>query len=158
MPPIPSMPPATPESSSWTPDAAGLARRYHCAQGMVVDYAIGLAIVGMFPSFLTTVLVIAVLLQVKLLWDLARHWQFTFPRNPITLIGGYLNALGALGVALLAWAMVILLGAWIPLIDHYALSAALMSGSWTLGAAANQFFLNGFLGRLHRQEHRLKHD
>lgn len=152
------MPSEAPPLQPYVSEGSDLARLQRAGQERVVDGAIVMGILGMFPSFLTTVLVIAVLLQVKLLWDLARHWQFTFPRNPITLIGGYLNALGALGVALLAWAMVILLGAWVPLIDHYALSAALMSGSWTLGAAANQFFLNGFLGRLHRQEHRLRHD
>ena len=157
MPPIPSMPPATPESSSWTPDAAGLARRYHCAQGMVVDYAIGLAIVGMFPAFLTPVLVIAVVLLMKLLWDIARNWQFSLTANPIAIGGWVMNGLGACAVAILAWTTLVFLGAWVPMIDHYALSAALMSGGWTLGAGANQFFMNGFLRRFRRQDAGLNH-
>ena len=60
-------------------------------------------------------------------------------------------------IALLAWATFVFLGSFIPLIDHYALSAALMSGSWTLGAAANQFFLNGFFHRYLRHRRRIGH-
>lgn len=116
-----------------------------------MDYAIGLAILGLFPDFLTPVLIMAVLLAIKMFLDLARNWQFVLTRNPIALAGMVLNVLGAYAVAFLAWGTLVFLGAWIPLIDHYALAAALMSGTWTLGAAANQFFLNGFL---HRARHR----
>jgi hypothetical protein len=70
--------------------------------------------------------------------------------NPIAIAGGLLNGLGSLAIALLAWLTFVFLGTFIPLIDHFGLSAALMSGTWTLGAAANQFFFNGYLKRLAR--------
>jgi hypothetical protein len=135
---------ATPQSPS---DAAELARLVGASQQRVVDYALGLGILGMFPAWLSPVLVLAVLLLVGMLWDIGRRWRWSWPRNPITLIGAYLNVLGAFAVALLSWTALVLLGVWIPLIDHYALAAALLCGAWTLGAAANQFFLQGHLRR-----------
>lgn len=138
-------------------DEDGLVRRYQTTQRRVVDYSIGLAILGLFHAFLTPVLVIAVILQLKMLWEIAGLWNFRFTYNPITIIGEFLNILGALAIALLAWITMIFLGAFVPLADHYALSAALMSGSWTLGAAANQFFLNGFFHRYLRHRRRTGH-
>lgn len=155
------MPPTASQSSSGSGigDSAesGLARRYEAVQQMVVDYAIGLAILGLFHPFLTPVLVVAVLLLFKMLWDIARRWNFAITLNPIPILGQLLNVLGASAIALLAWATLVFLGAFLPLIDHYALAAALMSGTWTLGASANQFFMNAFLRRGHRQGGGIRH-
>jgi hypothetical protein len=137
-----------PESHPLAGDQSNLANRYQQIQSMVIDYAISLAILGLLPWFLTPVLTISLALLLKMLWDIAKRWQFAMVYNPIAIGGGLLNILGALSIALLAWLTLIFLGAFIPLIDHFALSAALMSGTWTLGAAANQFFFNGFLKRL----------
>lgn len=134
-----------------------LVRRYHATQRLVVDYSIGVAILGFFHNFLTTVLVLAFFLQLKMLWDIARFWNFRFSYNPITIIGELLNFLGAIAIGLIAWTSFVFLGAFIPLVDHYALSAGLMSGFWTLGAAANQFFLNGFFHRYLRHRRRIGH-
>ncbi len=152
------MPPAPPDAGSGFSEGSGLERRYQHAQGLVVDYAIGLAILGMFPDLLTPVVVIAALLLMKMLWDIAQNWNFSLTTNPIAIGGWIMNGLGACAIAILAWTTLIFLGAWMPMIDHYALSAALMSGSWTLGAGANQFFLNGFLHRFRRQKTGLIHE
>ncbi len=129
-----------------------LARRYRSIQGTIVDYALGLAILGLAPFFLTPTLIVAAALLLKMVWDIAKRWYFPVVRNPIALAGGAVNALGALAIALLAWLTLVFLGTFIPLIDRFAVAAALMSGTWTLGAVANQFFLNGFLNRNARQE------
>jgi energy-converting hydrogenase Eha subunit A len=146
-------------SQSGIPDSSdsGLARRYEAVQQMVVDYAIGLAILGLFHAFLTPVLVVAVLLLFKMVWDIARRWSFAVTLNPIPLLGQVLNVLGASAIALLAWITLVSLGAFVPLIDHYALAAALMSGTWTLGASANQFFMNAFLHRGLRRTGEVRH-
>lgn len=138
-------------------EADSLVRRYRTTQRLVVDYSIGLGILGFFHAFLTPVLIVAMVVQLKMLWDIARLWNFRITYNPITIIGEFLNFIGAFAIALLAWTGLVFLGAFIPLIDHYALSAALMSGSWTLGAAANQFFLNGFFHRYLRHRRRIGH-
>jgi hypothetical protein len=124
---------------------------------MVVDYAIGLGILGMFPPFLTPVLLMAAFLLLKMLWDIGRNWKFCITSNPITIGGWLMNVLGACAMAILAWTALTFMGALIPMVDHYAIAAALMSGGWTLGAGANQFFLNGFLHRYRRQESELIH-
>lgn len=122
-----------------------LLRRYEAGQQMVVDYALGQAILGLFHAWLTPVLVIAVLLLAKMVWDLARRWSFRAPRNPIAILGQLMNTIGACAIALLAWLCCVGVGAVLPLGDNYALSAALMSGTWTLGVSTNQFLMNGFL-------------
>jgi hypothetical protein len=151
------MPPTSSESGILACCDSGLARRYEAVQQMVVDYAIGLAILGLFHAFLTPVLVVAVLLLFKMLWDIARRWDFSITLNPIPLLGQLLNVLGASAIALLAWITLVFLGAFVPLIDHYALAAALMSGTWTLGASANQFFMNAFLRRGLRRAGAFRH-
>ena len=119
--------------------------RYEAVQGMVVDYALGLAILGLFREFLTQVLVITVLLVAKMVWDIARLWRFAISFNPIAVLGQMVLTVGACAIALLAWCSLELLGAIVPGIESFALSAGLMSGAWTLGAAFNTFFMNGFL-------------
>jgi hypothetical protein len=151
------MPPTVSQSGTQDSAQSGLTRRYEAIQQMVVDYAIGLSILGLFHAFLTPVLVVAVLLLFKMLWDIARRWNFSIPLNPIPILGQVLNLLGACAIALLAWTTLVFLGAFVPLIDHYALAAALMSGTWTLGASANQFFMNGFLRRGSRRQGRVVH-
>lgn len=137
-----------------------LSQRYRLIQDMIVDYAIGLAILGLNPfgSLLTATLIVAAAILIKMIWDIAKRWHFPVVRNPITIGGGMMNVLGALAIALLAWLTFIFLGALVPLIDRFALSAALMAGTWTLGAAANQFFLDGFLKQASVQNHDQNND
>ncbi|NJL02151.1 MAG: hypothetical protein HC838_05365 [Spirulinaceae cyanobacterium RM2_2_10] len=125
-----------------------LARRYRSIQRMVVDYAIGLTLLGLNPFSLTLTLVVALAILLKMVWDIAKRWHFPIVRNPLAWAGGIMNGLGALAIALFAWLILIFLGTFIPLIDRFAVAVALMSGTWTLGAAANQFFFNGFLNRI----------
>jgi hypothetical protein len=119
-------------------------------QAMVVDYSIGLAILGLFPGALTPVLLITVLLLAKMVWDIARRWNFAVTLNPIAILGQVVNSVGACAIALLAWVSLEVLGAWTPVAGNFALSAALMSGTWTLGASVNSFLMNGYLRRQSR--------
>lgn len=65
----------------------------------------------------------------------------------MSALGQMANTLGACAIALLAWVSLEFLGAIVPGIESLSLSAALMSGAWTMGAAFNTFFMNGFLRR-----------
>jgi ethanolamine ammonia-lyase large subunit len=126
-----------------------LSTRYRTIQGLIVDYAIGMAILGLnpFDNLFTPTLIVAVVILLKMVWDIAKRWYFPRITNLIALGGGLINVIGALAMALMAWLTMIFLGGFIPLVDRFALSAAFMTGTWTLGAAANQFFLNAFLNR-----------
>lgn len=126
-----------------------LASRYRAIQGIIVDYAIGLAILGLnpFANLFTPVLIVAVAILIKMIWDIAKRWYFPRITNPIALSGGLINAIGAFAMAFATWLVMIFVGTYIPPIGRFALSAAFMTGTWTLGAAANQFFLNAFLNR-----------
>lgn len=131
------------------PGGTDLAQRYRTIQTMVVDYAIGLAILGLnpFPNLLTLSLLIAAAILVKMLWDIGRKWRFPLVSNPITLAGGVGNIVGSLTMALMAWVTLVFLGTLVPVLGRFAFSAALMTLTWTLGAAANQFCLNAVLER-----------
>ncbi|MCT0249109.1 hypothetical protein [Synechococcus sp. CS-205] len=128
-----------------------LMRRYQRGQRLVVDYAIGLAILGLVPMLLTPSLVIAAALLLTMIWHVGKCWQFAISINPITIGGEVLNVLGALAVATLTWLILVVLGVSIPLVDHFSTSGALMSGTWTFGAAVNQFFFLGFIRRRSRE-------
>ena len=154
---MPSLSPSPHEDGFGEAEASSLARRYRSAQDIVLEYAIGLAILGLLPTLLTPILVIAAVLLIKMLWDIAQIWQFSFSSNAMAIGGWLMNGLGACAFSILAWMALIFLGAFLPLIDHYAISAGLMGGGWTLGAGTNQFFLNGFLHRLHRQQGERSH-
>lgn len=136
-----------PSASSSEAGFLTLMRRYQRGQRLVVDYAIGLAILGLAPMLLTPVLTVAAGLLLTMIWHVGRCWQFAISINPITIAGVALNILGSLAIASLTWLLLVVLGVSIPLVDHFATSGALMSGTWTFGAAVNQFFFLGFIGR-----------
>ena len=126
----------------------GLARRYRNCRALAVDYSLGMGLLGLFQMFLTPVLCMAVLLLFKMLWDIAMRWEFALTWNPLTAAAEMLNVLGACLLAVVAWLGFVILGAFVPLIDHFALPVALMTGTWFLGTAAADFFFNGFCLRL----------
>ncbi|MGK7926931.1 MAG: hypothetical protein AB4290_17100 [Spirulina sp.] len=130
-----------------------LARRYRTIQGTIADYAIGLAILGLnpIPHLFTLTLIVSAAILLKMIWDIAKGWYFPIVRNPITLAGGIISIAGALAIAFLAWLTMVFLSVFFPILDRFAFCAALLSGTWSLGVAANQFFLNGFLNRTSKQ-------
>ena len=142
---------ATPDVSSSDRIERTLLGRYEGVQAMVIDYALALAILGLFRDLLTPVLMATVLVLAKMLWDMARRWRFAFNRSPIGILGQLVNMVGAAALALVAWVSFEFAGGVLPGLESLSLSAALMSGTWTLGATFNTFFLNGFLRRHQRR-------
>ena len=134
-----------------------LARRYGNCRDLAVDYSLAMGLLGLFQVFLTPVLCMAVLLLFKMLWDIAMRWKFALTWNPLTAAAEMLNVLGACLLAVVAWLGFVILGAFVPLIDHFALPVALMAGTWFLGTAANDFFFNGYSQRLLLRESRTTH-
>ena len=114
---------------------------------MVVDYALGIAMIGLnpFQTMLTLTLCVAGALILKMMWDVIRKWGFPKRQSIVTIAGFLFNLLGAFSMGLMAWLTVTVVGVIFPIANRFAVSAALMTVSWIVGAVTNQFCLNGYL-------------
>ena len=127
--------------------SSSISQRYRAIQSMVVDYALGVAIIGLNPfrSWLMLTLCIAGITILKMMWDIRRKWHFA-GRHRVLAIASYLfNLLGALTMGFMALLTLIFIGVVFPVMPRFGLSAALMTLTWIVGAVTNQFFLNGYL-------------
>ena len=127
--------------------SSSISQRYQAIQSMVVDYALGVAIIALNPfrSWLILTLGIAGVIILKMMWDIRRKWHFS-GRHHVLAIASYLvNLLGALTMGLMAFLTLIFIGVVFPVMRRFALSAALMTITWITGVVTNLFFLNGCL-------------
>jgi hypothetical protein len=130
-------------------------RRYRAIQSMVIDYALGAAIIGLnpFQNLLILTLCIAGALTLKMMWDIMRKWSFPRRYSVISIAGFLFNLLGALAMGFMAWLTLIIIGTFFPVMNRFAVSAALMTFTWIIGSVTNQFFLNGCLNLEADAEH-----
>lgn len=140
----------TTDSSTSSPgivSSSTIFQRYRAIQSMVMDYALGTAIVGLnpFQSWLTVTLCIALALILKMLWDIRRKWHLSGGYNVLAIASYLFNLLGALAMGFMALLTLIFIGVSFPIMTRFALPAALMTITWITGAVTNQFFLNRYL-------------
>lgn len=121
-----------------------LVNHSHRARELVLDYAIGAAMIGLIPIpgvWLMQLLMIATLL-IKMMRDVGAHWGFPKGRDVFALLGNLLGGIGALAIALMAWFTVFVIGLIVPLIRGLALAASLFALTWTLGQMTNHFYMS----------------
>lgn len=137
------------------PPFPDISRRFQSIQSMVVDYALGVAIVGLnpFQNLLTLTLCIAAAINLKMIWDITRMWRFPQKRSILAIASFGFNLLGALSMGLMAWISFTVAGLFFPIFNRFALSAALMTLTWILGAVVNQFLLQGCLHHHAKHHH-----
>jgi hypothetical protein len=129
------------------PNFSSIQQRYRAMRGMVIDYSLGVAIIGLnpFQNLPILTLCVAGALTLKMMWDIGRKWNFPKRYNVIAIAGFLFNLLGALAMGLMAWLTLTIAGTFFPIINRFSISAALMTFTWIVGAVTNQFFLNGCL-------------
>ena len=127
--------------------SSNISRRYQANQARVTDYALGVAIIGLnpFQNLLTPTLCIAAAIILKMMWDVGRKWGFSGGNHLLAIANFLFGLLGALTMGFMALLTLIFLGVLFPIVNRFALSAALMTLTWFVGVATNQFFLNGNL-------------
>ena len=127
--------------------SSSLAQRYRAIQSMVVDYALGVAIIALnpFQSWLLVSLGIVGIIILKMMWDIRRKWHSPGGHHFLALASYLFNLLGALTMGFMALLTLIFIGVAFPVMTRFTLSAALMTVTWIVGAVTNQFFLNGYL-------------
>jgi hypothetical protein len=118
--------------------------RNRAVRNLVMDYALGGAIVGLSPfqNLLTLTLIIAAVLLFKMVRDIRAQWGFLVKPGVLTIIGNLLSFVGALGASLMAWGSVIALSFFIPVVNRLAIVAALFTLFWLVGMGTNQYYLN----------------
>ena len=137
----------SPELTGASSLSATISRRYQANQFLMVDYALGVAIIGLnpFQNLLTLTLCIAAAIILKMMWDIRRNWGCSDGNHLLAIASFLFNLLGALTMGFMALLTLIFAGVFFPIINRFALSAALMTVTWIAGAVTNQFFLNGYL-------------
>jgi len=125
---------------------AAFVRRNRAIRGMILDYALGLAIVGLnpIPNTLWLTLLITAVLLIKMSRDVGRKWGFPTVYDPLAYLGLLFSGIGSFAFALMVFLTLLLLGQLFPLLDGFILSAVLFTLAWAWGQTMHHFFANGF--------------
>jgi uncharacterized protein (DUF697 family) len=129
---------------------AAFVRRNRHIRGLILDYALGMAIVGLnpIPNTLWLTLLIAVVLIIKMSWDVGKKWRFPKVYDLLAYLGLLFGGIGSLAMSTMVCLVFFLLGRLFPLLDAFMLSAVLFTITWTWGQTLHHFFANGFPKRI----------
>ncbi|HIK19233.1 MAG TPA: DUF2974 domain-containing protein [Leptolyngbyaceae cyanobacterium M33_DOE_097] len=118
------------------------------------EHALLAAIIGLnpYPNLLTFSLILVGLITLKLMRDVGKRWGFPGTLDPLALVGNLLGGISALVLSGLIWLIVIVIGISFPLVQPFAISAAMFAFVWVAGQATNQYYEVGQLKRLKKQE------
>jgi uncharacterized protein (DUF697 family) len=118
---------------------------YRQVRNLILDYALGVALLGLIPitGFLTLKLIVAAAIEVKMMWDVGRLWQFPKGQDILAVLGNLFGALGAITLALMVWLTFFGVGVFIPYVGSFAPASALFTFTWMIGQATHQFYANG---------------
>jgi hypothetical protein len=129
--------------------ATNLARSHRAGRSLTLDYALGAAILGLnpFPNLLTVTLICACGLVLVMIRHIGKKWEFVQGQNGFAIAGNLFGGLGALAMAFMAWLTLTAIGFFVPIVDRFAISAALFTLTWMMGLATNQYYEMGFYNR-----------
>ncbi|BAU10477.1 hypothetical protein LEP3755_09610 [Leptolyngbya sp. NIES-3755] len=133
-----------PRSTS-EPIARSRLRQEHRVRNLILDYALGISILGLIPipRIFTLKLIVAFGLILKMIWDIGKQWHWRRGQDFLAIVGLFFGVLGALAMAFMAWATFVGLGVFVPYVKGFAIAAALFTLPWAIGQTVNQFFLSG---------------
>ncbi|MDJ0691369.1 MAG: hypothetical protein QNJ41_23035 [Xenococcaceae cyanobacterium MO_188.B32] len=112
---------------------------------LILDYAIGIAILGFnpFPGINLVTNTIACGLILKMISDIGAKYGYPKGQDAIAIIGSIFGGFGAFLAALTSWATISFLGLYIPVMGEFAAASFLFTLTWAIGQATNQFYLSG---------------
>lgn len=125
-------------------------RLYRVVHDLVVDYALGSAIIGLNPIpdlFILTLILVTILL-IKMRHDIQKMWNVPRQKGFWASTDILLGSIGALSIAFMAWLSLIILSAFIPLVHRFAISASLFALVWMVGFAINHSYLGAYAAQL----------
>ena len=120
-------------------------RRGRQGRDLILDYALGISILGLIPipRIFTLKLLFAVGLNLKMIWDIRRLWRGSRGQDFLAIAGVFFGGLGALAMAFTAWLTFFGLSVFMPYLKGLAFSAALFTATWGMGQTINQFYDSG---------------
>ena len=126
-------------------DTPNSARQERESRNLVLDYALGVSILGLIPisGLLTLKLVVATALLAKMSWDIGAKWKFAKGQDILALAGHLFGLLGSFAMAFMAWLTLLTIGLFIPYVGSFKMAAALFTLTWMLGQTTNQFYASG---------------
>jgi uncharacterized protein (DUF697 family) len=125
---------------------AAFVRRNRSIRGLIFDYALGTAIVGLnpIPNTFWLTLMIAIVLLVKMSRDVGKKWGFPNVYDFTAFLGLLFGVVGSIAFGIIVFLVMLLLGQLLPLLSAFTVSAVLFTFTWALGQTIHHFFANGF--------------
>lgn len=117
-------------------------RRVRRVRNLILDYALGISILGLIPipRLFTLKLLVAFGLILKMIWDIGKLYRFCKGQDLLAIAGVLFGILGALAMAFMAWLPFLGFGVFIPYLKGLALAAALFALPWGIGQSVHQFY------------------
>jgi hypothetical protein len=121
------------------------ARRERQRRNLILDYALGICILGLIPipRLFTLKLLLAFGLNLKMIWDIKKLWKGAKGQDFLAIAGVFFGCLGAFAMAFTAWMTFFGLSVFMPYLKGLAFCAALFTVSWGVGQSVNQFYASG---------------
>lgn len=125
---------------------AAFVRRNRAIRGLILDYALGMAIVGLnpIPNTFWVTLLITIVLLIKMSRDVGKKWGFPAVYDPGAFLGLLFGMVGSVAFSALVFLVMLLLGRLFPLLSAFTVSGVLFTLTWALGQTIHHFFANGF--------------
>lgn len=111
-------------------------------RNVILDYALGAAVIGLIPipGLLLLQIFAVLILIVKMRRHIRALWGFPTGHDILAFVSNWFGSLGSLAIALMAWLTVLAIGAFVPFVDSLARAAAFATLTWAQGHVTNQFY------------------
>ncbi len=141
--PLAAVPVTTGPNSTLTGMSALIVREGQVRR-LILDYALGAAIVGLIPlrggGSLEVKLLLVLGLILKMVWDIRNLWGRPQGQDVLAVVGNLFGFVAAVIMGLLSWASLIGLGGVVPYMGAFAKAVGFATATWIAGQSTNQFY------------------
>jgi len=126
--------------------SAAFVRQERRSRDLILDYALGVSILGLIPikGLYSAKLLVTAALLLKMMRDIGKLSGFRKGQGPLAIAGNLFGGLGAFAMAFTAWLTFYGLGIFIPYLQGLSLAAALFTLTWGIGQATKQFYASAY--------------
>lgn len=112
---------------------------------LIIDYAIGSAILGLnpLPGTRTVTLLGASVLLLTMMRDIGARWGYPKGQDALAIGGNLFGGLGSFWVAFMAWVSMYGFGLFVPFVGSFAVSSSLFALTWRVGQATHLYYASG---------------
>ncbi len=114
------------------------------ARNLILDYALGAAIIALLPlpqvNWLKAIALLG--LNLFLVIGIARLWNFKKGGDVLARIGILFGIVGAIGVGILGWLLLVIGGVMVPMLGSLAPGMAAFSYFWGFGQTVHHFYIS----------------